>query len=148
MSDKQGINNEKGKGKPPIKSQWKQGQSGNPKGRPKKDVSLTSLLKKYLDSIPDVKIDNKTNTDKTWRELIVQAWLVGSYKGNATLFKELLERVDGKVVQPITGGEGEPLMAPIVNVYMPDGTVVKPPRNDHEKEEVEAMLGDHSDNGQ
>ena len=140
MADKQA--NIRGKGNP-----WKPGQSGNPKGRPKKDVSLTSLLIKYLNEVPHVLIDKRLNT-KTWRELLVQAWLVGAHKGNATLFTQLLERVEGKVAQPITGSEGEPLMAPIINLHMPDGTIVKPPRNGHEREEAEALLGDHGDNGQ
>ena len=139
MPDKH-INNRSGN------TRWKAGQSGNPKGRPRKDVSLTSLLKKYLDDIPNVKIGDKVNTELTWRQLIVQAWLIGSYKGNATLFKELLERVEGKVVQPLSGAEGEPLMAPIVNLHMPDGTIVKVPRNGHNKEEAEVMAG-HDGNG-
>jgi len=127
---------------------FKPGQSGNPKGRPKKDVSLTSLLKKYLDEVPSVKIGDKVNTELTWRQLIVQAWLVGAYRGNATLFKELIERLEGKVAQPITGGEGEPLLQPIIYLHMPDGTVVKSPRNGHkEVAELETTTIGHSDNG-
>lgn len=84
---------------------WKKGESGNPKGRPRKEVSLTSLLKKYLDDVPDIQVGGKTNT-KSWMELIVQAWLVGAYKGNAQLMRELLDRVEGKVPQPIAGAEG------------------------------------------
>lgn len=76
----------------------------NPNGRPPKDVSLTSLLKKYLEEVPAIKVGDQVNT-KTWRELIVQAWLVGAYKGNSTLFIELINRLEGKVLQPI-GGEG------------------------------------------
>ena len=103
---------------------WKKGHSGNPNGQ-----SLTSLVKKLLNEIPNVAIDKKVNT-KSWRELIVQAWLVGSYKGNATLFKELLERVEGKVAQPLTGADGAPLIpAPIIEYLLPDGTVFKLPRN-------------------
>lgn len=80
------------------------GLSGNPNGRPPKDVSLTSLLKKYLEEVPAIKVGDQANT-KTWRELIVQAWLVGAYKGNSTLFIELINRLEGKIVQPF-GGEG------------------------------------------
>lgn len=82
--------------------------NANPNGRPRKDCSLTSLIKKYLDEVPELQIGGKANT-KTWRELLVQAWLVGAYKGNATLFKELLERIEGKVTQPIGGDEGKPI---------------------------------------
>ena len=136
MADKQV--NIRGKGNP-----WKPGQSGNPKGRPKKDMSLTSLLKKYLEEVPNVMVDNQPNT-RTWRELIVQAWLFGSYRGNATLFKELLERLEGKVAQPLTGGEGEPLIPPLIEYHFADGTVVRPPRNGHE---VGAVSIDDDGNG-
>ena len=79
---------------------WKKGQSGNPAGRRPKDLSLTSLLKLYLPLVPKFKIDGKTNT-RTWRELLVQAWLIGAYKGESFLFKELLERIDGRVTQSV-----------------------------------------------
>ena len=44
MADKQGSNRESevGYGKPPIGTQWKPGQSGNPKGRPK-DPGITAI---------------------------------------------------------------------------------------------------------
>ena len=114
----------------------------NPMGRPKKDICLTSLIKEYLEEVPDIKIGGKPNT-KTWRELIAQAWLVGAYKGNATLFKELLERIEGKVALPITGDQGEPLIPPpVVRFHLPDGTVIKPPRNGHKS--VEALANGDS----
>ena len=106
---------------------WTRGKSGNPRG-----YSLTGLARDLLNKVPAVTIDKKPNT-KTWMELIVQAWLVGAYKGNATYFKELMERLEGKVAQPLTGGEGEPLMPPIVQYHFPDGTVMKPPRNGHQE---------------
>ena len=41
----------------------------------------------------------------------MQAWLVGAYKGNSALFLQLLERVDGRVVQRVeqTGADGGPI---------------------------------------
>ncbi len=118
---------------------FKPGQSGNPKGRPKKDVSFTSLLKKYLDEIPAVKIGGEVNKELTWRQLIVQAWLIGSYKGNATLFKELLERVEGKVAQPIVGKGNSDFMPEMFSILFPEGTVIKQGRmsgNGHDGVEV------------
>jgi len=124
------------------RSAWKPGQSGNPKGRPKKDVCLTSMVKQLMDDVPELMIGNKKNK-KTWRELIVQAWLVGSYKGNATMFTQLLERIEGKVALPITGGQGEPLIAPTVAFHFADGTVIKPQRNGHKP--LEVMSGGNGD---
>ena len=101
---------------------WKKGECGNPKGRPPKDVSLISLAKKYLDQVPDILIGGKKN-EKTWRELIVQAWLVGAYKGNSSLFVQLLERIDGKVNASVelTGAAGGPVQ--IKNIALDAGTM-------------------------
>jgi hypothetical protein len=79
--------------------------SHNPNGRPKKDVSLTSLLKEELLKIAPL----KGNKDKTWLEIIVMGWMAGAAKGNPMLLKELIERVEGKVVQPIGGENGQPI---------------------------------------
>lgn len=137
MADKQA--NIRGKGNP-----WKPGKSGNPKGRPKKDVSLTTLLKKHLSEVPNVLVDKQQNT-KTWRELLVQAWLVGAYKGNATLFVQLLERLEGKVALPITGKDGSDFNPSMLNLIFPEGTELKPGRMDGNvhKEKVEASGNGH-----
>ena len=118
------------------KHEWKPGRSGNPKGRPKKDVSLTTLLKKYLQAVPDVLIDQKQNT-KTWRELLVQAWLVGAYKGNATLFIQLLERLEGKVALPVTGKDGADFIPSTLALIYPEGTELKPGHMDGTKHKAE-----------
>ncbi len=102
---------------------WKEGKSGNPNGH-----SLTGLIKKLLSDVPDIQIGGKRNTKK-WRDLIAQAWLVGAYQGNPTYFKELLERIEGKVAQPVTGAEGEPLIPASTTYVFADNTVFKPPRN-------------------
>jgi len=83
------------------------GETANPKGRPPKDVCLTSLVKEYMEQTP-TEIDGKPNT-KTWRELLAQAWILKSLKGDSVLFKELLDRLEGKVTQPIAGENGEPI---------------------------------------
>ena len=96
---------------------FKPGQSGHP-GRTPKDVSLTSLVKKYMEEVPEL-VGGKKN-DKTWRELLVHAWLVGAYKGNSVLFKELLDRLEGKVMQPIGGDKDAPLF-PAISVISNNG---------------------------
>ena len=101
---------------------WKKGQSGNPKGE-----SLTTLAERRLDEIPNVNVNGKRN-EKTWRELIVTAWLTGSIKGNATLFKELLERLEGKVALPLVGKGDKDLIPRAPNVIkLADGGVFEPP---------------------
>ena len=45
-----------GKGKPPEDTKFKKGQSGNPKGKPKGTISLTSMIKRKLQElVPDGK---------------------------------------------------------------------------------------------
>ena len=44
LPDKQVVN----------KGRWKPGESGNPRGRPPKRVSITSLVKELLSQIPDI----------------------------------------------------------------------------------------------
>ncbi len=79
---------------PPVETRWKKGESGNPKGRPKKQDSLTSLLKEEIE-----KICPADREKRTWKELIVRATLQLAMKGNATALKEVWERLDGKTLQ-------------------------------------------------
>ena len=47
-TNKQGKNTERvGKGSPPVSAQWKPGQSGNPKGRPK-SITLSEAYRREL----------------------------------------------------------------------------------------------------
>ena len=78
------------------------GTSGHP-GRTPKDYSLTSLLKEQIDTIP---LGEKNG--RTWRQLLVLAWLTGAMK-QPVLMKEILDRLEGKVTQPIAGENGEPI---------------------------------------
>ena len=79
---------------PPAEHRWKKGVSGNPRGRPKKRDSLTSLLKEEI-----AKICPADREKRPWKELIVLATLQLAMKGNATALKEVWERLDGKILQ-------------------------------------------------
>lgn len=82
--------------KRPRGKPFQKGQSGNPAGRPPKDVCLTSLVKEYLDEVPEGETDGKT-----WGQRVALAMVKGAASGNAPLTKELFERVDGKVVERV-----------------------------------------------
>src|SRR3990172_11664377 len=79
---------------PPVASRWRKGVSGNPRGRPKKQDSLTSLLQEEI-----AKICPADQEKRTCKELIVRATLQLAMKGNATALKEVWERLDGKILQ-------------------------------------------------
>ena len=83
-----------GRQPPPLGNRWKKGVSGNPKGRPKKEDSLTSLLREEIE-----KICPADREKRSWKQLVVLATLQLAMKGNATALKELWERLDGKTMQ-------------------------------------------------
>lgn len=110
MSDE---NTTEGRRVPPIEKRWKKGVSGNPKGRPPKELSLTSLLKSEIE-----KVCPADKQCRTWLELIVLATMQLAMKGNASALKEVWERIDGKVMQPgkleIGGLGGKEVMIKVV----------------------------------
>jgi len=85
-----------------LKKGWKPGQSGNPKGRPPNTKYISELAReKILTPCPYA-------PDKTWGEYLVERWL-GQAVENPTFFKELMDRLEGKVLQPVGGEDGEPI---------------------------------------
>ncbi len=80
----------------------------NPHGRPPKDCSLTSLLKEKID-----KLRPNDAKGRTWREALVDSWLEDAMK-SPVLFKELLDRLEGKVAQPVTGDPEKPIYARVI----------------------------------
>ena len=88
---------------------WAKGSSGNPNGKPPKDLTLTTLLKAKLQEVmPGDK------QGRTWREGLVLAVLTGAMKGNPMLLKELFDRLDGKPAQAVTGEGGGPVLIRVV----------------------------------
>lgn len=64
---------------------WKKGQSGNPVGRPKGSVNLTSRMKKRL-----LQGDNAEDVIDAWMRMII-------VKHNVAALALLLDRIDGKL---------------------------------------------------
>ena len=76
------------------KGKFKKGQVANPKGRPPKELCITSILREQLgEPCPYAE-------GKTWAEWIARRALELASE-NPAYFRELLERLEGKVVQPI-----------------------------------------------
>ena len=81
---------------PPVETRWKPGQSGNPKGRPKKEKLLEPLIRELLES--------KRRGDKEgrqWKMIVAEELLRQFTKGNPAAIKEVLNRIDGPVKQSV-----------------------------------------------
>lgn len=81
---------------------WKKGQSGNPKGGPDKDQSITFLMRKYLQNIPE-------GQKKTAKQAFVEkAYAKAVKQGDITAIKLIWNYMDG-----VPKGETQ---APTVNI--------------------------------
>ena len=81
-----------GPGKPPKNRMWKKGQSGNPKGRPRKsrpetvhEEFLIALVKKRMVKIGD------TTQEMTLREIIVEQIINSAAKGDKKVIDAILK---------------------------------------------------------
>jgi hypothetical protein len=87
---------------------WKPGQSGNPKGRPKK----LSLIKEWMEE------PSFSDANKTKLRVLFDKMYMGAIKGNVTLQIWLMEKVDGKPKQLVEhedqDGKAYPAMIPIM----------------------------------
>ena len=77
---------------PPVETRWKKGQSGNPKGRPRKETGLISLLEDLLSAVCPSDPEGRTYAHQFVRSLLHQA-----LKGNIGASKEILNRLAGRV---------------------------------------------------
>lgn len=97
---------------PKVSTSWKPGQSGNPNGRPKKGMSLTELMKDFLDNAPEGK-------EKLYKEKFIENTYKLAMEGDVPALKLIWNYVDGMPQQKIdhtTKGEkiyswGDPVKA-------------------------------------
>lgn len=71
------------------KNMWKPGKSGNPKGRPPKDYSITEAIRAVMDEKPEVK--------RALAEKIVEMALGGDFNAIKTIWAYM----DGQPRQPL-----------------------------------------------
>ena len=99
----------------------KPGEVRNPKGRARNELCFTSIASEMLPEICPYDPQGRT-----WAKYLVERWMAQSVK-NPAYFHELIERLEGKVVQPI-GGEDGPLTLKIIVV------------SEHDKENIERVI--------
>lgn len=97
-----------GYGRPPKHTQFRPGQSGNPKGRPKRDKSLTSLLAAILSetmSIVENGKERRVSRLEALARTIAARAIKGDVKAMGTLLslvspsKELQEQVTKTIIE-------------------------------------------------
>jgi hypothetical protein len=76
---------------------FKKGQSGNPKGRPKKELALTEAINTALKK-KDVKRGYETLSRK---QAIAEVLTQEALKGNLTAINIILDRTEGKPLQKV-----------------------------------------------
>lgn len=76
-------------------------KKGNPGGgRPKGSVSLVTILKRTLENKVSLKDPlTKQEESKTISEHLIKRFIAKALSGDMSAIKEVLERIDGKVLQ-------------------------------------------------
>ena len=104
MSRNNGRDYEVGYGKPPRNTQFKKGQSGNPRGRPSGSKNLATLVSVALNE-PVIVVENGGRRKITKREAIIKQLVNRSTKADWRAIKILLDivREIENRVEPETG---------------------------------------------
>jgi hypothetical protein len=78
-----------------IPTAWKPGQSGNPNGRPKKELTMTDALKKKLYAVK-YGLKDKTNLD-----IIVDQIIRKAVAGDMWAIGMIYDRIEGKALERV-----------------------------------------------
>lgn len=137
MDQSKASNINYGRPSPPVETRWKPGQSGNPKGRPRKEESIADMLKELLYAVCPTDPERRR-----YAELIVRALVHQGAKGNLGAIKEVFNRLVGRVPFLIEriGGSNEPNQkSSRYGSSVPPGTRVR--LTLEEKNDILAVLG-------
>jgi hypothetical protein len=97
-----------GYGKPPKQAQWKKGQSGNPKGRPRRDRNISALVAALLGQRIVVRT-GKTTKRRTRLEHLVHRLFERALSGDPRLMKMALDEARNDEARAVKHGpETEP----------------------------------------
>ncbi len=87
---------------------WQKGQSGNPRGRPLKPLLFTNIILKKLKKLNKFDPPDQQRRNK---EAIADKLIELALDGDLPAIKEVLDRIQGKVAQPLehSGEDGGPI---------------------------------------
>jgi hypothetical protein len=78
-----------GYGRPPKETQFKKGQSGNPRGRPKGSESLKTVIQEELDRKITILVKGKKKNITTRRALVRKGIHLGLTKGDVKMLRAM-----------------------------------------------------------
>jgi len=87
-------------------------KSRNPNGRPTKEKSITEALRVLLKTGTLKNV--KHTTDETIVETLAKNWIKEALK-SARYFEMMLDRIEGKETQPISGEGGSAILISVVS---------------------------------
>lgn len=90
MSKKHRLNYKVGYGRPPKRTQFKKGQSGNPKGRPKQRSDIQSTLERTL-AEPFTYREGKVVREMSAEEAVLYAQVLKAMQGDQTAFNFVMK---------------------------------------------------------
>jgi hypothetical protein len=105
-----------GKGRPPVPTRWKPGQSGNLTGRPKGRKNITIEINEVLDSKITIKEGGKFR-NVTTLEAIARAMTAGALRGDHKLLSLILDADNENSSKP-PKKKSEPTKEEALNAYM------------------------------
>ncbi len=80
--------------------------------RSKRTLTITDELRQMIDMPAEerwLEVEDK-GKGLTYRQAIAKRMLIESLKGNSRISEQVLERLEGKVTQPISGDDGGPIL--------------------------------------